>query len=68
MKYDYDLLVEAICLTGYWSWWSGKFPENVAVEFGNTQLWNPPIEEGQPPDHQDMAQHSTSSAFTLPKG
>jgi hypothetical protein len=57
MKYEYDLLVEAIWWWGYWSWWNGKFPEYVAVEFGNTKLWSPPIEEGQPPDHMIMIEN-----------
>lgn len=54
MKYEYGLLVEAICWFGTWSWWNEKFPEYISVEFGRTRLWSPPIEEGKPPDTMIM--------------
>jgi hypothetical protein len=47
-----DLLVEAIWWVGRWSWWHSNLPKSFFVEFSGTQLWNPPTEEGAPPNHQ----------------
>src|SRR5262245_28581037 len=44
-----DVLSEAISDVGYWRWWSAQFPEFIQLEFGGTQLWNPPEQEGKPP-------------------
>lgn len=42
-------LESAISDVGYWTWWTGNLPATFQVEFGGTQLWNPPSGEGQPP-------------------
>lgn len=44
-----DLLAEAICDIGYWSWWAARLPDFIQLEFGGTQLYFPPAAENQPP-------------------
>jgi len=47
---DYlDILAEGISDTGYWRWWDQSFPRSFQIEFGRTQFWNPPEQEGKPP-------------------
>ncbi|MEJ2588744.1 MAG: hypothetical protein P8165_14445 [Deltaproteobacteria bacterium] len=47
-----DLLVEAIWWVGRWSWWNSDLPKSFFVEFSATQIWNPPMKDGMPPNHQ----------------
>lgn len=42
-------LESAISDVGCWTWWTANLPGAFQVEFGGTQLWNPPSGEGQPP-------------------
>src|SRR5262245_35039291 len=42
-------LESAISDLGCWTWWAANLPSAFQVEFGGTQLWNPPSGEGQPP-------------------
>lgn len=42
-------LEAAISDVGSWTWWAANLPAAFQVEFGGTQLWNPPSGEGQPP-------------------
>lgn len=44
-----SLLEKAINDVGYWSYWSADFPQRLQLEFSRVQLWNPPLEEGEPP-------------------
>lgn len=43
------ILESAIADVGCWTWWASNLPGAFQVEFGGTQLWNPPISEGQAP-------------------
>lgn len=42
-------LESAISDVGYWTWGTANLPSAFQVEFGGTQIWNPPSGEGQPP-------------------
>ncbi len=42
-------LESAISDVGYWSWWTSNLPAAFQVEFGGTQIWNPPSGNDQPP-------------------
>jgi hypothetical protein len=45
-------LESAITDVGRWTWWTAKLPDTFQVEFGGTQLWNPPLGKGKPPSGQ----------------
>jgi hypothetical protein len=45
-------LESAISDVGHWMWWAANLPDTFQVEFGGTQLWNPPLGEGKPPSGQ----------------
>jgi hypothetical protein len=47
-----EMLGDAICDVGYWSWWTSNLPTIVQVEFGGTQLYFPPKEDSIPPGSQ----------------
>lgn len=42
-------LEDAITDVGYWRWWIADLPSAFQLEFGGTQLWNPPAAKGEPP-------------------
>jgi hypothetical protein len=44
-----ELLGNAICDVGYWSWWTSDLPSIVQVEFGGTQLYFPVKDNSEPP-------------------
>jgi hypothetical protein len=44
-----DILSNAICDVGYWSWWTTDLPAIIQIEFGGTQLYFPPADNSQPP-------------------
>ena len=47
-----SVLESAISDIGCWTWWTSNLPDSFQVEFGGTQLWNPPNADGQPPSNQ----------------
>ena len=49
MSEHLSALESAISDIGRWTWWTANLPAAFQVEFGGTQLWNPPPGEGQPP-------------------
>lgn len=52
MNEHLPVLESAISDVGHWIWWTANLPGSFQVEFGGTQLWNPPRGEGQPPSGQ----------------
>ncbi|WP_162127683.1 hypothetical protein [Flavobacterium phycosphaerae] len=47
-----QMLGDAICDVGYWSWWTSDLPNIVQIEFGGTQLYFPPKDNSEPPNSQ----------------
>jgi hypothetical protein len=47
-----EVLGDAICDVGYWSWWTSDLPTVVQVEFGGTQLYFPSKDNSEPPSSQ----------------
>lgn len=47
-----DILSNAICDVGYWSWWTSDLPSVFQIEFGGTQLYFPSADNSQPPSSQ----------------
>ncbi len=47
-----SVLESAISDVGHWTWWTAILPDTFQVEFDGTQLWSPPLREGQPPSGQ----------------
>jgi hypothetical protein len=52
MERHWEILERAISDVGYWTWWTQDFPKSFQVEFGGTQLWNPPKAPDKPPSGQ----------------
>jgi hypothetical protein len=46
---DLKKLASAISDVGGWSYWQGKLPDLLQLEFTGVQLWNPPEDEDRPP-------------------
>ena len=44
-----DILSNAICDVGYWSWWTTNLPKVIQIEFGGIKLYFPPEDNSQPP-------------------
>ena len=49
---ELKLLENAICDIGWWSWWTTELPKTIQIEFGGTQLYFEPSENGIPPNNQ----------------
>jgi hypothetical protein len=47
-----QILGNAICDIGWWSWWTAELPKVVQIEFGGTQLFFQPNVDGNPPNNQ----------------
>jgi hypothetical protein len=52
MSKTIEILERAISDIGVCSWWSQKLPDIFQIEFRQVLLWNPPIEDGNPPSGQ----------------
>jgi len=51
-----EILGDAICDVGYWSWWTTDLPAVINIEFGGTQLYFPPASVSEPPNSQIVIQ------------
>ena len=49
MNNNLEILADAISDVGVWTWWQSDSADYIQFEFSGTQLWNPPLAEGQPP-------------------
>jgi hypothetical protein len=60
-----DVLGDAICDVGYWSWWTTNLPTVIQIEFGGTQLYFPPEDNSQPPSTQIAIQFRNPKSISF---
>ena len=60
-----DILSNAICDLGYWSWWTTNLPTAIQIEFGGTQLYFPPADNSQPPSTQIAIQFRNPKSISF---
>lgn len=60
-----DILSNAICDVGYWSWWTTNLPTVIQIEFGGTQLYFPPEDNSQPPSTQIAIQFRNPKSISF---
>jgi hypothetical protein len=60
-----DILSNAICDVGYWSWWTTNLPTVFQIEFGGTQLYFPPSDNSQPPSTQIAIQFRNPKSISF---
>jgi hypothetical protein len=60
-----DILSNAICDVGYWSWWTTNLPTVIQVEFGGTQLYFSPAANSQPPSTQIAIQFRNPKSISF---
>ena len=52
IKSDLEVLENAICDIGWWSWWTAELPNILQIEFGGTQLYFEKTQNENPPNNQ----------------
>jgi len=60
-----DILGNAICDVGYWSWWTTDLPAVIQIEFGGTQLYFPPTNVSEPPNTQIAIQFRNPKSISF---
>jgi hypothetical protein len=60
-----DILSDAICDVGYWSWWATDLPNVIQIEFGGTQLYFPPTDNSLPPQTQIAIQFRNPKSISF---
>lgn len=60
-----EILSEAICDVGYWSWWVTNLPTVIQIEFGGTQLYFPTSDNSQPPNSQIAIQFRNPKSISF---
>ena len=61
----FDILTNAICDVGYWSWWATELPTVIQIEFGGTQLYFPPVDNSKPPNSQIAIQFRNPKSISF---
>ena len=60
-----DILKDAICDVGYWSWWVTELPTIIQIEFRGTQLYFPPVDNSKPPNSQIAIQFRNPKSISF---
>lgn len=60
-----DILSNAICDVGYWSWWVTDLPTVVQIEFGGPLLYFPASDSSQPPNSQIAIQFRNPKSISF---
>ena len=60
-----EILSDAICDVGYWSWWTTNLPTVIQIEFGGTQLYFPPDDNSQAPNTQIAIQFRNPKSISF---
>jgi hypothetical protein len=60
-----NILVNAICDVGCWTWWTTDLPTVIQIEFGGTQLYFPPTNNSEPPNSQIAIQFRNPKSISF---